>query len=91
MGLSTCTEASSPGGASLNAVPALNAMYELLQIHRRTMCTLEELEKEHLKDLSTLKHMQTTNSRLKARKLIFVQILRQKNSLHFLLDSAVFT
>lgn len=63
---STCIEASSPGGASLNTVPALNAMYELLQIHRRNMCTLEELEKEQLKKSSTLEHMQMSNSRLKA-------------------------
>ncbi|XP_013884559.1 synovial sarcoma, X breakpoint 2 interacting protein a [Austrofundulus limnaeus] len=64
LGLSTCVEASAPGGAGLNAVPTLNAMHELLQIHRRTMCTLEELEREHLKNLSTLKHVQTTTSTL---------------------------
>ena len=66
LGLSSiCIEASSPGGAGLSAVPALNAMYELLQIHRRNMCTLEELEKEQLKKTSSLEHMQMSNSRLK--------------------------
>ncbi len=64
---STCIEASSPGGAGLSTVPALNAMYELLQIHQRNMCTLEELEKEQLKKSSSLEHMQMNNSRLKAR------------------------
>jgi len=63
---STCIEASSPGGAGLNKVPALNAIYELLQIHRRDMSTLEELEKDQLKKCSTLDHMQMNNSRLKA-------------------------
>lgn len=63
---SPCIEASSPGRAGLNTVPALNAMYELLQIHRRNMGTLEELEKEHLKKSGSLEHMQMNNSRLKA-------------------------
>lgn len=62
---STCIEATAPGGAGLNTVPALNAMYELLQIHRRSMCTLEELEREQLKKSSTLEHIQMNNSRLK--------------------------
>ncbi|XP_017281402.1 synovial sarcoma, X breakpoint 2 interacting protein a [Kryptolebias marmoratus] len=79
LGLATCIEASSPGGAGLNAVPALNAMYELLQIHRRTMCTLEELEKEHLKNLSSLQHMQMTNSRLKDQLELSI---REKSRLH---------
>lgn len=42
-------------------------MYELLPIHRRNMCNLEELEKEQLKKSSSLEHMQMNNSRLKAR------------------------
>lgn len=61
-----CIEASSSEGASLKAVPVLNAMYELLQIHKRNMCALEEMEKEQLKKLSTLEHIQISNSRLKA-------------------------
>lgn len=66
LGLSMCIEASSSEGASLKAVPVLNAMYELLQIHKRNMCALEEMEKEQLKKLSTLEHIQISNSRLKA-------------------------
>lgn len=65
LGLSTCIEASSPRGAGLNSVPALNAMYELMQIHRRHMSSLEELEREQLKKSSTLDHIQMNNSRLK--------------------------
>ncbi|XP_028283343.1 synovial sarcoma, X breakpoint 2 interacting protein a [Parambassis ranga] len=79
LGLSTCIEAASPGGASLNTMPALNAMYELIQIHRRTMCNLEELEKEQLKKSSTLEHMQMSNSRLKDQLELS---MREKSGLH---------
>ncbi|TWW73758.1 Afadin- and alpha-actinin-binding protein [Takifugu flavidus] len=69
LGLSSpCIGATSAGRPSLNTVLALNAMYEMVQIHRRSMSTLEELEKEHLKKSSSLEHMQTNNSRLKAQK-----------------------
>lgn len=68
LGLSSpCIGATSAGRPSLDTVLALNAMYEMVQIHRRSMNTLEELEKEHLKKSSSLEHMQTNNSRLKAR------------------------
>uniref|UniRef100_UPI0037E78B8E synovial sarcoma, X breakpoint 2 interacting protein a n=1 Tax=Semicossyphus pulcher TaxID=241346 RepID=UPI0037E78B8E len=76
---STCIEASPPGGVGLNTVPALNAMYELLQIHRRTMCTLEELEKEQLKKSSSMEHMQMNNSRLKDQLELSI---REKSGLH---------
>uniref|UniRef100_A0A1A8FBA8 Synovial sarcoma, X breakpoint 2 interacting protein n=2 Tax=Nothobranchius korthausae TaxID=1143690 RepID=A0A1A8FBA8_9TELE len=65
LGLPMCIEASSPEGANLNAVSVLNAVYELLQIHRRDMCTLEEMEKEQMKKSSSLDHIQMSNSRLK--------------------------
>ncbi|XP_032388462.1 synovial sarcoma, X breakpoint 2 interacting protein a isoform X2 [Etheostoma spectabile] len=76
---STCIEASSLEGADLKTVPALNAMYELIQIHRRSMCTLEELEKEQLKKSSTLDHMQMNNSRLKDQLELSI---REKSGLH---------
>ncbi|XP_019122645.1 synovial sarcoma, X breakpoint 2 interacting protein a [Larimichthys crocea] len=76
---STCIEASSPGGAGLNTVPALNAMYELLQIHRRNVCTLTELENEQLKKSSSLEHMQMNNSRLKDQLELSI---REKSGLH---------
>lgn len=76
---STCIEASSPGAAGLNPVPALNATYELLQIHRRTMCSLEELEREQLKKSSTLEHVQMNNSRLKDQLELSI---REKSGLH---------
>ncbi|XP_034558525.1 synovial sarcoma, X breakpoint 2 interacting protein a [Notolabrus celidotus] len=76
---STCIEATSSGEASLNAVPALNAMYELLQIHRRNMCSLEELEREQLKKSSSLEHVQMNNSRLKDQLELSI---REKSGLH---------
>ncbi|KAK2822561.1 hypothetical protein Q5P01_022626 [Channa striata] len=76
---STCIEASSQGGVGLNAVPALNAMYEMLQIQRRNMCTLEELEKDQLKKSSTLEHVQMSNSRLKDQLELSI---REKSGLH---------
>ncbi|KAM6918386.1 synovial sarcoma, X breakpoint 2 interacting protein a [Xenentodon cancila] len=79
LGLSTCIEASTPGGATLNAVQALNAIYDLLQIHRRNMYNLEEVEKEQLKKSSTLEHMQMNNSRLKDQLELSI---REKSGLH---------
>lgn len=65
LGLSSCIEPSSPETPGLNTVPALNAFFELLQIHRRDMTSVEELEREQLKKSSTLEHVQMSNSRLK--------------------------
>ncbi|XP_061587132.1 synovial sarcoma, X breakpoint 2 interacting protein a [Cololabis saira] len=79
LGLSTCIEASTSGGATLNAVHALNVVYDLLQIHRRNMCNLEELETEKLKKSSTLEHMQMSNSRLKDQLELSI---REKSGLH---------
>nr|XP_057923138.1 synovial sarcoma, X breakpoint 2 interacting protein a [Doryrhamphus excisus] len=76
LGLSTCIEASSSG---LNAAPALNAMFELLQIQRRTMSTLEELERDQIKKSSTLDQMQMSNSRLKDQLELS---MREKSGLH---------
>ncbi|KAM8850352.1 synovial sarcoma, X breakpoint 2 interacting protein a isoform 1-T3 [Spinachia spinachia] len=79
LGLSTCIEASSQRGAGLNSVQALNAMYELMQIHRRHMSSLEELERDHLKKSSTLDHIQMNNSRLKDQLELS---MREKSGLH---------
>lgn len=65
LGLPTCIETSTPGVAGLNIVPALNAIYELLQIHRRDMGTVEELERDQHKKSSTLEQVHMNNSRLK--------------------------
>uniref|UniRef100_A0A147B0F0 Afadin-and alpha-actinin-binding protein n=1 Tax=Fundulus heteroclitus TaxID=8078 RepID=A0A147B0F0_FUNHE len=79
LGLSMGIEASSPEGRSLNAVPTLNVMYELLQIQKRNMCSLEEMGNEQLKKLNTLEHMQMSNSRLKDQLELSI---REKSGLH---------
>ncbi|KAM9790588.1 synovial sarcoma, X breakpoint 2 interacting protein a isoform 1-T3 [Syngnathus typhle] len=79
LGLSSCMELRSAGGAGLSAVPALNAAFELLQIHRRTLASLEEIEKEQYKRSSTLDHMQMSNSRLRDQLELSI---REKSGLH---------
>ena len=75
LGLSvTLNEAGSGEGASLNTVPALNAIYQLLQVHRRSQQSQEELECEHLKISSTLEQMQQSNSRLKVSRAYLTAI-----------------
>ncbi|XP_029970697.1 synovial sarcoma, X breakpoint 2 interacting protein a [Salarias fasciatus] len=76
---SSCMEPPPPGRAGLNPVPALNAVYELLRIHRRSMASLEELEKEQLRKSSALEHMQSSNARLKDQLELS---LREKSGLH---------
>lgn len=53
------------GGEGLKAVPALNLMYELLQVHRRSQRALEELETQHLRSSSDMDHLQHSHTRLK--------------------------
>ncbi|KAK7945485.1 hypothetical protein WMY93_001213 [Mugilogobius chulae] len=65
LGLASCLEPCALGSRGLSSVPALNAFYELLQIHRRDMTTVEELERDQLKKSSTLEHVQINNSRLR--------------------------
>lgn len=79
LGLSTCIESSTSGTTGLSAVPALNAFYELLQIHRRDMTTVEELERDQFKKSSTLEHVQMSNSRLKDQLELS---MREKSGLH---------
>lgn len=65
LGLSSMCIVTADEDATLSAVPALNTMYELLQAQRRSQRSLEEVEREQLKNTSTLEHLQTGNGRLK--------------------------
>uniref|UniRef100_A0A671SQE2 Afadin- and alpha-actinin-binding protein-like n=1 Tax=Sinocyclocheilus anshuiensis TaxID=1608454 RepID=A0A671SQE2_9TELE len=49
----------------LDAVVALNNIHDLLQLHRRAVGMMEELEVEQLKSSSDLHYQHLTNSRLK--------------------------
>uniref|UniRef100_A0A3B4B0N9 Uncharacterized protein n=1 Tax=Periophthalmus magnuspinnatus TaxID=409849 RepID=A0A3B4B0N9_9GOBI len=79
LGLVSCIELSAAGNTGLSSVPALNAFYELLQIHRRDMTTVEELERDQLKRSSTLEHVQISNSRLKDQLELS---MREKSGMH---------
>ncbi|KAK3568067.1 hypothetical protein QTP86_029712 [Hemibagrus guttatus] len=59
-----CVESRS-GCTALGAVPALNLLYELLQLHRKQLRSLQELEHRQLKSCSDVEHLQHNNSRLK--------------------------
>ncbi|KAF5891897.1 afadin- and alpha-actinin-binding protein-like isoform X1, partial [Clarias magur] len=53
------------GANTLSAVPALNLLYELIQLHRKHLHTLQDLEHRQLKNCSDLEHLQHNNTRLK--------------------------
>uniref|UniRef100_A0AAV2JRG5 Mucolipin extracytosolic domain-containing protein n=1 Tax=Knipowitschia caucasica TaxID=637954 RepID=A0AAV2JRG5_KNICA len=76
LGLS-CISLGAPGVTGLSS--ALNTLYELLQIHRRDMTAVEELEREQLKKSSTLEHVQINNSRLKDQLELS---MREKSGMH---------
>ncbi|XP_031612029.2 afadin- and alpha-actinin-binding protein isoform X2 [Oreochromis aureus] len=51
--------------SELNIVAVLNCMYDLIQLHRRGLRTLESMEVEQLKSSSNIDHLQLTITRLK--------------------------
>ncbi|XP_046708284.1 synovial sarcoma, X breakpoint 2 interacting protein a isoform X1 [Silurus meridionalis] len=65
--LGLCGVCVEPRGGSngLSAVPALNLLFELLQLQRKHLRTLQDLEHRQLKNCSDLEHLQHNNSRLK--------------------------
>ncbi|KAJ8408506.1 hypothetical protein AAFF_G00259200 [Aldrovandia affinis] len=71
---SVCGESS--GSRGLSTVAVLNTMYELLQLHRRGLRTVEDLETDQLKSNSDLEYAQLGNSRLKDQ----LEFSRRENS-----------
>ncbi|TRY94274.1 hypothetical protein DNTS_007117 [Danionella cerebrum] len=63
LGLSTLSL--EPDLGTLNAVPVLNLLYEVLQLQRRAQRALQDLETQQLKNGSDLEHLQNSNCRLK--------------------------
>uniref|UniRef100_UPI0037E819D7 afadin- and alpha-actinin-binding protein-like n=1 Tax=Semicossyphus pulcher TaxID=241346 RepID=UPI0037E819D7 len=55
----------SAGGSEMNVVAVLNCMYDLIQLHRRGLRTLENMEVEQLKSSSNVDYLQLTSTRLK--------------------------
>ncbi|MBN3313262.1 ADIP protein, partial [Atractosteus spatula] len=69
----------SNGKRDLSLVTVLNVMYELLQLHRRGLRSLEDMETEQLKSSSDLDHLHVSNSRLKDQ---LEQLRRENTALH---------
>ncbi|KAK2835460.1 hypothetical protein Q5P01_015944 [Channa striata] len=55
----------SASSSELNVVAVLNCMYDLIQLHRRGIRTLENMEVEQLKSTSSVDHLQFMSTRLK--------------------------
>ncbi len=57
----------SDGSSEMNVVAVLNCMYDLIQLHRRGLRTLENMEVEQLKTSSNVDYLQLTSTRLKVQ------------------------
>ncbi|XP_054459356.1 afadin- and alpha-actinin-binding protein-like [Anoplopoma fimbria] len=55
----------SSGSTEMNVVAVLNCIYDLIQLHRRGLRTLENMEVEQLKSSSNVDYLQFTNTQLK--------------------------
>nr|XP_046247310.1 afadin- and alpha-actinin-binding protein-like isoform X2 [Scatophagus argus]XP_046247311.1 afadin- and alpha-actinin-binding protein-like isoform X2 [Scatophagus argus]XP_046247312.1 afadin- and alpha-actinin-binding protein-like isoform X2 [Scatophagus argus] len=66
----------SGGTSELDVVAVLNCMYDLIQLHRRGLRTLENMEVEQLKSSSNVDHLQLTSTRLKEQ----LELSKRENS-----------
>ncbi|KAM8745502.1 afadin- and alpha-actinin-binding protein-like isoform 1-T1 [Acanthopagrus schlegelii] len=57
--------AESGSSSEMNVVAVLNCMYDLIQMHRRGLRSLENMEVEQLKSSSNVDYLQLTSTRLK--------------------------
>uniref|UniRef100_A0A3B4Z293 SSX family member 2 interacting protein n=1 Tax=Stegastes partitus TaxID=144197 RepID=A0A3B4Z293_9TELE len=64
------------GSSELNIVAVLNCMYDLIQLHRRGLRTLENMEVEQLKSNSNVDYLQLTSTRLKEQ----LEISKRENT-----------
>ncbi|XP_074525056.1 afadin- and alpha-actinin-binding protein-like isoform X2 [Halichoeres trimaculatus] len=55
----------STGSTEMNVVAVLNCMYDLIQLHRKGLRTLENMEIEQLKSSSNVDYLQLTSTKLK--------------------------
>nr|XP_020452579.1 afadin- and alpha-actinin-binding protein isoform X2 [Monopterus albus] len=62
--------------SELSVVAVLNCMYELIQLHRRNIQTLENMEMEQLKSSSEVDFLQLTSTRLKEQ----LELSRRENA-----------
>ncbi|XP_057696193.1 afadin- and alpha-actinin-binding protein-like [Corythoichthys intestinalis] len=66
----------SDGNLDVNVIPVLNCIYELLQLHRKGLQTLENMEKEQLKLGNNVDSLQLTSTRLKDQ----LEIAKRENT-----------
>ncbi|KAK0143388.1 Afadin- and alpha-actinin-binding protein [Merluccius polli] len=57
----------SDGAVELNAVAVLNSMYDLIQLHRRGLRALDDMEVERLRSCSNEEFLRLSGTRLKAQ------------------------
>lgn len=60
----------SDGGADVNVVSLLNCTYDLIQLHHKSLRSLENLEVENLRSSSNMESLQLIRTRLKVRNTI---------------------
>ncbi|XP_028667369.1 synovial sarcoma, X breakpoint 2 interacting protein a [Erpetoichthys calabaricus] len=63
------------GNNDLNLVSVLNVIYELLQLHKKGLRTMEDMETEQLKSSSDMDHLQNSHSKLKEQ----LELCRREN------------
>ncbi|XP_012713035.2 afadin- and alpha-actinin-binding protein [Fundulus heteroclitus] len=66
----------SDGGSQLNVVAVLNCMYDLIQLHHRSLRTLENMEVEQLKLSSNVDYLKISNTHLKEE----VELSKRQNT-----------
>lgn len=57
----------SGSSSGMNAVAVLNCMHDLIQLHHRSLRSLESLELEQHKSISNVDYLQLTSTRLKVK------------------------
>ncbi|MED6278889.1 hypothetical protein CHARACLAT_028641 [Characodon lateralis] len=66
----------SDSDSQLNVVAVLNCMYDLIQLHHRSLRTLENMEMEHLKLSSNVDYLKINNTHLKEE----VELSKRQNT-----------
>ncbi|KAM9797416.1 afadin- and alpha-actinin-binding protein-like isoform X2 [Syngnathus typhle] len=66
----------SGGSSDMNIVLVLNCMYDLLQLHRRDLQTVENMEMEQLKSSNNVDSLQLTITRLKEQ----IEVVKRENT-----------
>lgn len=60
----------SDGNPEINVVSFLNCTYDLIQLHHKSLRSLENLEVENLRSSSNMESLQLIRNRLKVRRVM---------------------